>query len=104
MRFLNVGPQILITEDLLEAAISIGAQCAQLGHENMRGRVEPIDIYAVAWSSTSNERLIEEVQTQFERKLREAKRQQDTAEQEFEAARDQWHTFQDKERIGHFAR
>jgi class 3 adenylate cyclase len=82
--------QILITEDLLNAARLIGVQCAQMGHENMRGRVEPIEIYAVAWSTSSNDQLIDEVQTQFEKKLREAKKREDALEQEFEAARDLW--------------
>ncbi|HLQ79008.1 MAG TPA: adenylate/guanylate cyclase domain-containing protein [Terriglobia bacterium] len=82
--------QILITEDLLEAAKTMGVQCAQMGHEGMRGRVEPIEVYAVAWSSTSNNQLIEEVQTQFERKLADSKRQLDVVEQEFETAREQW--------------
>jgi len=82
--------QILITEDLLGAAKMIGVQCAQMGQENMRGRIEPIEIYAVAWSATSNDQLIEELQSQFERRLKEAKRRQEAAEQEFETARDQW--------------
>ncbi len=82
--------QILITEDLLDAARRVGVQFAQMGHTNMRGRVEPINIYAVAWSSNSNDQLIDEVQTQYERKLKEAKRRQDVVEQEFEAARELW--------------
>ena len=82
--------QILITEDLLDAAKLIGLQCAQMGHTNMRGRVEPINIYAVAWSATANDQLLDEIQTQFEKKLKEAKRRQDVVEQEFEAAREVW--------------
>ena len=82
--------QILITEDLLDAAKLIGVQCAQMGHTNMRGRVEPINIYAVAWSTNANDQLIDEIQTQFEKKLKEAKRRQDVVEQEFEAAREVW--------------
>jgi len=82
--------QILITDDLLEAAKLVGVQCAQMGHTNMRGRVEPINIYAVAWSATANDQLIDEVQAQFERKLKDAKRRQDAVEQEFEAARELW--------------
>jgi class 3 adenylate cyclase len=82
--------QILITDDLLDTAKQIGVQCAQMGHTNMRGRVEPINIYAVAWSPNSNDQLIDEVQTQYEKKLKEAKRRQDVVEQEFEAARELW--------------
>lgn len=82
--------QILVTEELLEAARSSGIQYAKMGREYMRGRIEPIEIYALAWSATSADQLLEEVQTQFERKLREAKQRQDAVEQEFESARDQW--------------
>jgi class 3 adenylate cyclase len=82
--------QILITEDLLDAAKFIGVQCAQMGHTNMRGRIEPINIYAVAWSSGSNDQLIDEIQAQYEKKLKDAKRRQDVVEQEFEAAREVW--------------
>jgi class 3 adenylate cyclase len=82
--------QILITDDLLDTAKRIGVHCARMGHTNMRGRVEPINIYAVAWSPNSNDQLIDEVQTQYEKKLKEAKRRQDDIEHEFEAARELW--------------
>jgi len=81
--------QILITDVLLEAAKRAGVQCARLGRAEMKGKDEPIDIYAVAWSAT-NDQLVEELETQFERKLREAKRRQTELEEEFENARDQW--------------
>jgi class 3 adenylate cyclase len=84
--------QILVTEDMLEAARATGIQYAKMGREFMRGRIEPIEIYALAWSATSTDQLLEEVQAQFERKLREAKQRQDAVEQEFESARDQWRT------------
>ena len=82
--------QILITDDLLDAAKLVGVQFAQMGHTSMRGRVEPINIYALAWSHKANDQLIDEVQAQYERKLKEAKRRQDVVEQEFEAARELW--------------
>jgi class 3 adenylate cyclase len=82
--------QILITEDLLETAKHIGIQCARMGHTNMRGRLEPIIIYAMAWSSNVNDQLIDEVQTQYEKKLKEAKRRQEDIEHDFEAARELW--------------
>jgi class 3 adenylate cyclase len=82
--------QILITEDLLDTAKHIGIQCAQMGHTNMRGRLEPINIYAMAWSPNSNDQLIDEVQTQYEKKLKEAKRRQEDIEHDFEAARELW--------------
>jgi hypothetical protein len=82
--------QILITEELLEPARTAGISCAKMGREFVRGRSEPIEIYALAWSVNSADQLLEEVQVQFERKLREAKQRQDSVEQEFESARDQW--------------
>src|SRR5262245_33214739 len=40
--------QILITEDLLDFTKEMSISCARMGHTNMRGRVEPINLYAVA--------------------------------------------------------
>src|SRR5262245_59072060 len=75
--------QILITDVLLEAAKSAGVQCAKLGRADMRGKDEQIDIYAVAWSD-SNIQLIEELEAQYESRLKEAKRLQDELEEEYE--------------------
>ena len=82
--------QILITDVLLEAAKTAGVQCAKMGRAEMRGKDEPIDLYAVAWSSSASEQLVEELQAQFEKRLKDAKRQQDLLEEELEAAREQW--------------
>jgi class 3 adenylate cyclase len=83
--------QILITELLLDAARTAGFQCAKL-HDNaeMRGKDDRFDLYAVAWSESNRELLIEEVEAQFEGRLKEAKRQQEVTEEDFEAARTQW--------------
>jgi class 3 adenylate cyclase len=82
--------QILITDVLLDAAKSAGVQCAKLGRAELKGKDEPLDIYAVAWSVSASMQLIEDLQAEFDRKLKDAKRQQVYLEEEFEAARDQW--------------
>jgi class 3 adenylate cyclase len=82
--------QILISEMLLEAAKSIGVQCANFGKAELRGKDEAIDLYAVAWSEGATEQLIDELQARYESKLKEARRQREEYEEEFESARDQW--------------
>jgi class 3 adenylate cyclase len=82
--------QILITDVLLDAAHEAGAQCVKLGRADMKGKDEAIDLYAVAWSDSAEEQLLEEVQRQLEAKLREARRQKDEIEAELETSRDQW--------------
>jgi class 3 adenylate cyclase len=82
--------QILITDVLVEAAKAAGFPCAKLGRAEMRGKDEPIDLYAVAWSESAAEQLIEEVQSQFEGKLKEARRQYEQLEEDFENARETW--------------
>jgi class 3 adenylate cyclase len=81
--------QILITDVLLDAARSAGVQCAKLGRAEMRGKDELIDLYVVAWSQSNNQ-LIEEIEARFEGKLKEAKRQHEEIEEEYESARGQW--------------
>jgi len=83
--------QILITEVLLEAAKSAGVQYAKLGRAELRGKDEQLDVYALAWSD-SNIQLIEELESQYENRLKESKRLQDEIEEEFENARAQWRT------------
>jgi class 3 adenylate cyclase len=82
--------QILITDVLLDAARQAGAQCVKLGRAEIKGKDEAIDVYAVAWSKSASEQLIEEVQRQFEARLRETRRQKDEAEDELETSREQW--------------
>jgi class 3 adenylate cyclase len=84
--------QIVITNVLLEAARAAGLQYAKLGKAELKGKDEPIDLYAVAWSDSANEQLIEEIQSQYERKLKDMKRIQDQLEEELEVAREQWRT------------
>ena len=82
--------QVLITDVLLEAATAAGFECAKMGRAELRGKDEPIDIYAVAWSEAATQQLIDELQTQYDKKLKDLKRQQEQLEEEFENARDQW--------------
>jgi len=82
--------QIVITDVLLDAAHQAGAQCVRLGRAEMKGKDEAIDVYAVAWSDSAEEQLLEEVQRQFETKLRDLKRQKDEIEAELESSQDQW--------------
>src|SRR5207249_1337958 len=49
--------QILITDALLEAAESAGFQCARMGRAELKGKDEPIDLYAVAWSEPAARQL-----------------------------------------------
>ena len=82
--------QILITDVLLDAAKTAGFQCAKMGRAELKGKDEPIDLYAVAWSETATQQLIEQVQTQYEKRFRDQKKLQNDLEDEFEKARDQW--------------
>ena len=80
--------QILITDVLLDAARASGFQCANFGKAQMKGKDEPIDVYAVAWSESATEQLIDEIQAKYEARLKDAKRQYDELEEEMETARD----------------
>jgi class 3 adenylate cyclase len=82
--------QILITDALLEAAKQGNTQCAKLGRAQIKGKDEAIDIYAVAWSPAASEQLVEEVQKQFEAKLKDLRRQKEQIEEELETSREQW--------------
>ncbi len=82
--------QILITDVLLDSAKSAGVQCAAFGKAEMRGKDEPIDVFAVAWSEAATEQLIEEIQARFDARLKEQKRQFDDLEEDFEHSREQW--------------
>ncbi|HEX4998565.1 MAG TPA: adenylate/guanylate cyclase domain-containing protein [Terriglobia bacterium] len=82
--------QILITDVLLDAARDAGAQCVRLGRAEMKGKDEPLDVYAVAWSAAATEQLMDELRAQLDAKVKEMRRQYDRAESEFESSRSQW--------------
>jgi class 3 adenylate cyclase len=75
--------QILITDFMMEAATAAGFECAPMGRAELRGKGEPIELYAVAWSESAAHQLLRELQKRYERKLEQL-------EQEFEHARSQW--------------
>ncbi len=82
--------QILITDSLLHAAETAGMQVGRLGRARMKGKDEPIDIYAVAWSGWATQQLIDDLQRKFDGGLRGAKEKHKALEEEFDAARDGW--------------
>jgi class 3 adenylate cyclase len=82
--------QVLITDVLYDAAREAGFECAKMGRAELRGKAEPIDLYAVAWSESATQQLITEVQAQYEKKLKEMKRLREELEEEFENSREQW--------------
>lgn len=81
--------QILITDVLLDAARSAGVQYTKLESAAAEGENEPSGIFTLVWRSIGTE-VIEELRAQFDRRIREAKRQQDEVEEEFDNARAQW--------------
>ena len=84
--------QVLITDVLVDAARTAGFECAKMGRAELKGKAEPIDLYAVAWSESATQQLIEQVQTQYEKKLKDQRKLQEQIEEELENARDQWRT------------
>ncbi len=82
--------QVLITDVLLDAAKAAGFECAKMGRAELKGKDEPIDLYAVAWSASATQQLIEQVQAQYEKRFKDLRRQQEQLEEDFESARDQW--------------
>ena len=81
--------QILITDVLLDAARIAGADVQGMGRAEMKGKDEAIEVFAVAWSESSREQLLEHTAAKFEKKMKELKRQNDQLEEEVEAAREQ---------------
>jgi class 3 adenylate cyclase len=82
--------QILVTGVLLDAVKATGLQSVKMGRAELKGKDELIDVYAVAWSESAAEQLIEEVRALYERKLKEARQQYEQLEEEFETGREQW--------------
>jgi class 3 adenylate cyclase len=84
--------QIFITDVLVEAARAAGFECAKIGRAELKGKDEPIDLYAVAWSEAATQQLVEDLQARYEKKLKEFQAKLDQQDEEFEHARDQWRT------------
>jgi class 3 adenylate cyclase len=81
--------QILITDVLLDAARAAGAEVQGMGRAEMKGKDEAIEVFAVAWSDSSREQLLEQMAAKFDRKLKDLKRQNDQLEEDVETAREQ---------------
>src|SRR5262245_61651247 len=82
--------QVLITDVLVDAARAAGFACAKMGRAELKGQIEPIDLYAVEWSESSTQQLIEEIQAQAESSVKELKKQLGQLEEEFATSREQW--------------
>jgi class 3 adenylate cyclase/chromosome segregation ATPase len=82
--------QIFITGVLLDAAKAAGFACARMGRAELKGKDEPIDLYAVAWSESATYQLIEHVQTKGEKELRELRKQWHQLQEEFDGSHEQW--------------
>lgn len=82
--------QILITDSLLSAAATAGFQVGKLGRAEMKGKDEPIDVYAVGWSPVATQQLIDDLQARSDAQLQEVKQARVQVEEEFDAARDAW--------------
>jgi class 3 adenylate cyclase len=82
--------QILITDKMLDSAQSAGFECATMGRAEIKGKDEPIDLYAVAWSESATRQLIDELTLRYEKRLKDFKKQHTELDEEYENARDQW--------------
>jgi class 3 adenylate cyclase len=82
--------QVLITEALLDAAETAGFEYAKMERAEIKGKDEPIDLYALAWSETATKQLIREVEIRYKKLLKDLKKEHDQLEEEYEEARDQW--------------
>ena len=82
--------QILVTDVLLSACSRAGLQVGELGRAKMRGKDEPIDIYAVGWSPDATQHVIDDLQKKFVSEIQEMKQSRTALEEELDAARVEW--------------
>jgi class 3 adenylate cyclase len=82
--------QILITDSLVPAAQTAGYQVGRLGRTKLAGKEEPIDVFTMAWSAASTQRLIDDLQSRFEDQVRDLKQARMTSEEDFDSARSEW--------------
>ena len=82
--------QILITDALLGATKSAGFECMKIGRFELRGKGEPVDLFAVAWSESAAKQLIDENQERYERRFQQLKKRQEDLEEEFDTSRKEW--------------
>ncbi len=82
--------QILITDSLLSAVHTAGYQVGKLGRAQMKGKDEPIDIYAVGWSPDATQQLINDLDTRFDKRFRELEDSKSKMEEGFDRTRAEW--------------
>ena len=82
--------QILITDSLLAPAATAGFQVGKIGRARMKGKDEPIDVYALGWSDAATQKLIDDLLAKHEEQLREAKKSRLAVEEQLDQARDEW--------------
>lgn len=82
--------QILITDSLVSAARTAGCQIGRMGRTKLEGKEEPIDVFTMAWSAASTQRLIDDLQSRFEDQVRDLKQGRMTSEEDFDSARSEW--------------
>jgi class 3 adenylate cyclase len=84
--------QVLITDVLVDAAQAAGYGCTKIGRAELKGKDEPIDLYAVAYSAYAMQQILQLVENRSEIRLKDQKKRFDALEEELENARDQWRT------------
>ena len=82
--------QILITDSLLSAVHTAGYQVGKLGRARMKGKDEPIDVYAVGWSPDATQQLINDLETRFDKRFRELEDSKSKMEEDFDRTRAGW--------------
>ena len=82
--------QVLITDSLLSAAHTAGYQVAKLGRAQMKGKDEPIDIYAVGWSPDATQQMINDLLERSEKQLQEYEDSKVKREEDFDRLRAGW--------------
>ncbi len=82
--------QILITDSLLSAAHTAGYQAGKLGRAKMKGKAEPIDIYAVGWSPRATQQVIDDLQERSAKQLQEFEDAKAKREEDFDRLRAEW--------------
>ncbi len=82
--------QILITDSLLSAVHTAGYQVGKLGRAQMKGKDEPIDVYAVGWSPDATQQLINDLETRFDKQFKELEDSKSKMEEDFDRTRAEW--------------
>ncbi len=82
--------QILITDSLLSAVHTAGYQVSKRGRAKMKGKDEPIDIYAVGWLPRVTQQLIDDLEAEAAKLREEFRDSKSKREEAFDRSRDEW--------------